>query len=345
MGKNRYTVEDLLADASFQRYAQVLLGDEDTDTETRRLWEERFMLHPENRLVAQEALELIKQLKQTEIAAAPVLNVEKTWQKVQARLQTKQSIVKTIGFSWRIYLRYAAAVLFLLTTVAVSFCYYYFIMPVEIATEVGVNQTVTLPDRSTVVLSGNSSLSYARYWLSNRPREVWLKGKAYFDVTHANNPENVFIVHAGKARIEVLGTSFDVINRNEAVKVLLKTGKVKMQYQPQSSQESTPITVLMPGEEAELSEQSGIIKKTTADLERSMNWIQQRFVFDNTPFEEVAKTIEENCGVKVSIRRQDLRSRRITAHLESKNLDVFLTGIARLFDAKVKRKGDTVVFY
>lgn len=345
MRKDRYTVEELLADASFQRYACSLLGDEDIDTsEARRLWEERLTLYPENRAAAEEAVELIKQLRQAEAIAVPVLDLNRAWQKVKARLQTPQPNVKTLTFGWRTYIRYAAAVLFLLSTVAVSL-YFYFLVPVEITTEINTNQTVTLPDRSTVVLSGNSSLRYARYWSGNRPREVWLKGKAHFDVTHATDSNNVFIVHAGKARIEVLGTTFDVTNRDEAVKVLLKTGKVRMQSEVIRSQETPVAAVLMPGEEAELSATSGLITKKTADLETSMHWIQQKFVFDNTPFEEVAKTIEENCGVKVTIRRQELRSRRITAHLDSKNLDVFLTGVARLFDAKVKRKGDSVVFY
>jgi ferric-dicitrate binding protein FerR (iron transport regulator) len=346
MRKDRYTVEDLLADASFQRYAYSLLGDEDTIdiSETRQFWEDRLALHPENRVAAQEAIELIKQLRQAEAVAVAVPNLDGVWQKVQARLQKQAPVAKTLTFGWRVYLRYAAAILFLLSTVALSL-YFYFLVPVEISTEIGSNQTITLPDRSTVVLSGNSSLRYARYWPSNRPREVWLKGKAYFDVTHAIHSNNSFVVYAGKARIEVLGTTFDVTNRDEAVKVLLKTGKVKMQAEATSSQETPAATVLMPGEEAELSTESGLITKKTANMENSMHWIQQKFVFDNTPFEEVAKTIEENCGVKVTIRRQELLSRRITAHLESKNLDVFLTGIARLFDAKVKRKGDSVVFY
>ncbi|MCS7020069.1 MAG: FecR domain-containing protein [Cytophagales bacterium] len=347
MEKYRYSVEDLLVDASFQRYACGILGEEDVDiSEIRQFWEDWCAQHPENQAAAQEAIELIKQLRQAESYAAVVPDIDKSWQQVLKRLQTTRQPQKplvTIG--WRTYLRYAAVVFILLSAIAAS-SYLYFLVPIEVYTQIGENRTVTLPDHSTVVLSGNSSLQYARYWGSNRPREVWLKGKAYFDVRHAISPDNRFVVHAGKARIEVLGTSFDVTNRNEATKVLLKTGKVKMEVeQMQPSSQATVSTVLMPGEEAELSEKSGIITKKVTDLEHSMNWVQQKFVFDNTPFEEVAKTIEENCGVKVTIRKQDLRTRRITAHLDAKNLDVFLTGVARLFDAKVKRKGDSVVFY
>ncbi|MCS6968992.1 MAG: FecR domain-containing protein [Cytophagales bacterium] len=351
MERLQYSVEDFLADPTFQRYAWALLGQESAENiEARQFWERWIEAHPEKEEQVQQALELIKQLQNLEARPALTpLEVSRMWEKVQMRLvqvQTSTPAQVTLQASWRRMWYYAASVVTILAATA-GLLYWYWLVPVEIATEVGKNYTVVLPDSSTVVLSGNSKLRYARYWFKERPREVWLtEGKAYFNVNHAASDKHSFIVYAGKARVEVVGTTFDVVNRDKSVKVVLKSGALKMQVMEEKEESPAVTTMLQPGEEAELPANAQVItKRKVRSIERSMDWVQQRFLFDNTPFEEVAKAIEENCGVKITIRNSALRTRRITAQLDSKNLDLFLTGIAKLFDAKVKRKGESVIFY
>jgi transmembrane sensor len=89
------------------------------------------------------------------------------------------------------------------------------------------NIQVSLPDGSTIFLNRNSEFSY-RSNFGSRGRNVTLTGEAFFEIAHdASKP---FIIDAGKARVRVVGTSFNVIasNSESAVEVFVKTGKVML---------------------------------------------------------------------------------------------------------------------
>src|SRR5260221_14778950 len=79
--------------------------------------------------------------------------------------------------------------------------------------------TITLPDHSMVALNGNSTLRYQKQFGDHFPREVWITGEAYFNVSHINKDpakeeaRDRFIVHTENVNIEVLGTSFTLKNR------------------------------------------------------------------------------------------------------------------------------------
>ena len=66
---------------------------------------------------------------------------------------------------------------------------------------------VTLCDNTRVWLNANSILKYPNEF-QGKHRNVYLEGEAYFEV--AKNTARPFIVHTGRAEIEVLGTRFNV---------------------------------------------------------------------------------------------------------------------------------------
>jgi len=87
------------------------------------------------------------------------------------------------------------------------------------------NLQVDLPDGSKIFLNRNSELSYRKNYGKNK-RDVKLTGEAYFEISP--DPTRPFIIDAGKASIQVVGTSFNVITNNtqSAVEVFVVTGKV-----------------------------------------------------------------------------------------------------------------------
>lgn len=87
------------------------------------------------------------------------------------------------------------------------------------------NVTVSLPDGSKVYLNRNSEFSYRKNFGEHR-RDVKLKGEAFFEISP--DVSKPFIIDAGKARVKVVGTSFNVITNNpeSSVEVFVKTGKV-----------------------------------------------------------------------------------------------------------------------
>jgi transmembrane sensor len=89
------------------------------------------------------------------------------------------------------------------------------------------NILVSLPDGSRVFLNRNSEFIYNSNY-GKRRREVKLTGEAYFEI--APDKSKPFVIDAGKARIKVVGTSFNVITKNvdSAVEVYVTTGRVML---------------------------------------------------------------------------------------------------------------------
>ena len=80
----------------------------------------------------------------------------------------------------------------------------------------------TLPDQSLVYLNADSKISYnPKTWEKNR--EVKLQGEAFFEVKTGS----VFTVSMGQKKVEVLGTSFNIYNR-EKFNVKCFSGKVRV---------------------------------------------------------------------------------------------------------------------
>ena len=87
------------------------------------------------------------------------------------------------------------------------------------------NILVSLPDGSKIYLNRNSEFSYRKNF-GRHGRDVKLTGEAFFEISP--DVSKPFIIDAGKAKIKVVGTSFNVITNNSesAVEVFVKTGKV-----------------------------------------------------------------------------------------------------------------------
>jgi len=87
---------------------------------------------------------------------------------------------------------------------------------------------IELPDASTVEMNANSELTIMDDWSKQSVRKVWLKGEAYFDVKKEKKKNTTFQVIADEVVIEVLGTEFNVHNRDDNTEIFLKEGKIKL---------------------------------------------------------------------------------------------------------------------
>jgi ferric-dicitrate binding protein FerR (iron transport regulator) len=87
------------------------------------------------------------------------------------------------------------------------------------------NILISLPDDSKIYLNRNSEFSYRKNF-GKHGRDVKLTGEAFFEISP--DVSRPFIIDAGKAKVKVVGTSFNVItnNRESEVEVFVKTGKV-----------------------------------------------------------------------------------------------------------------------
>jgi ferric-dicitrate binding protein FerR (iron transport regulator) len=216
-----------------------LLSDEQNDNKDLL---SRFMAGENN-----NTIKYWKELREMNIDKE--IDVDKAWNKLFSRLSedgliTEAPVIRR-SFLRSTYFRIAAGLLLLLSLGSVLLIMNNkgILSPNTIVatTDNQKNLQVTLPDGSTVSLNRNTKLSY-RENFGKHGRNVTLNGEAFFEITP--DEKSPFVIDAGKAKIKVIGTSFNVItsNSDSAVEVFVKTGKVMV-----SDIEGTNNLILDPG--------------------------------------------------------------------------------------------------
>jgi ferric-dicitrate binding protein FerR (iron transport regulator) len=147
------------------------------------------------------------------------------------------------------------------------------------------NLQVTLSDGSNVILNRNTRLTYRENFGRNG-RHVSLSGEAFFEITP--DKENPFIIDAGKARVKVLGTSFNVntSNTDSAVEVFVKTGIVMV-----SDNEGTRSLTLDPGYIGTMN--SGTSDKFINNDPNYMAWNNGVLIYDRQTLDVVFRDLKK----------------------------------------------------
>jgi transmembrane sensor len=217
--KERFT------DKEWEELASVLSGEKGENSELLS----RFMAEDFNK--TEEQWKMLGGL-----ASDDRIDVDKAWINVQSRLEAESTKstktimpVSPVRFLRYTFVRIAAVGLIILGlgSAAVYMNYSgYFSKRITVTT--GINQknfVVALSDGSKITMNRNSEFSY-RESFGKHTRKVNLKGEAFFEI--APDASKPFIIDAGNASVKVVGTSFNVITKNQesAVEVYVKTGKV-----------------------------------------------------------------------------------------------------------------------
>lgn len=171
----------------------------------------------------------------------------------------------------------------------------------------GAEYVLTLSDGTRVWLNSESRLRYPVNFTGER-REVFVQGEAYFQVQHdAGHP---FSVHAEQARIEVLGTEFNVCTYEEEVVTTLVNGSVCMGSEKKGQQ-----MLLIPGEQGSVDKNSGSLQKQAVDTYLYTAWKDGRFVFRNTRMEELLNTLGRWYDLTVFYQNEIVKDIRFTGDM------------------------------
>jgi transmembrane sensor len=339
-----YRAEDFAADESFQNWVYR------RNPPDIRFWERWLQEHPYKHQTVQQAVALLQGLKGTE-NPVPFSSIEASWQKLdrlidrQAASQAGKPAIQHYLWTGNWY-KVAAAIAGILLVAAIA------LFGLEQkdrshTTDFGKISRITLPDGSQVTLNGNSTLRYDTDWETAGQREVWLQGEAFFRVvkqTHIKDgqPANrKFIVHTADLDVEVLGTTFNVLNRKAKTQVVLNTGKVKVEGPLLNEQE----LVMQPGDLVEVSHQNNTLTRKTVNPQNFSSWINKKLVFDNTPLREVAMLLEETYGVQVEVADNLLLDQKVSGSVPNDNIHVLLHALARSFDLNIRRSGEKITLY
>ncbi len=172
---------------------------------------------------------------------------------------------------------------------------------------------LTLPDKSSVKLNSESSLSYA--YVGGK-RIVRLEGEGYFQVS--KDTRHPFVVQVGSLNIEVLGTCFNVCSykENDFVETSLIEGSVRL-YDSKSPSESI---ILKPSQKAIYSKNNGKISFHNTDNVKETAWIQNRLVFESEKLGSVFQKIERWYGVHIELLCPEIVNDPITGSFRGEQL-------------------------
>ncbi len=201
-------------------------------------------------------------------------------------------------------------------------------------------QSILLPDGSKAELSENSSLRVPRWGFGTLSREVLLVGEASFSVKHTSDHKRFIVKSSNQFEVVVLGTEFSVCVRNQGSKVVLKKGKVRIQYTEGNQAKQL---IMKPGELVSLDMANHIQKKVVASPPSTSEITGNRFVFDETTLQEVGYLLEENYGLQVEIKGEELAQRVLMGSFRAENVDELLKTISELLNINVVRQGNLVI--
>ncbi|WP_440789816.1 FecR family protein [Pedobacter sp. 22226] len=169
-----------------------------------------------------------------------------------------------------------------------------------IVTPKGGQYQVNLPDGTKVWLNAASTLKFPLQFNKNE-RSVSLTGEAYFEVAKKYKNDHrarlPFYVSTPKARVEVLGTHFNINAYEATSKTTLLEGSVRIVAAPNAKNSRQRISYLLPGEQAIVNPLDIVVSK--ADIEETLAWKNGFFVFNGQNLDRIMKDVERWYNVEV----------------------------------------------
>lgn len=234
--------------------------------------------------------------------ATPNFEEDKT---LAAILASPKKEIKTISLTQNWFFRIAAV---LVIGLGLFFSYKNIATSTEFA-ENGVQNTFLLPDHSQVVLNSGSKIQYKKWnWDNNRSLE--LNGEAYFKVAKGQK----FEVNTSLGKVTVLGTQFNVKQRDNRFDVTCYEGKVKVNY----GDTEQIITKGM-----SLAFENGQSIAIPENSVQSPEWLQNEMVFYQANIKSILGEFERHFDVTLELKSND-NSQLFTGTIPAKDLDIAL---------------------
>jgi len=235
-------------------------------------------------------------------------------------------------YSYRI-----AAVLVLGVLFTFSWIYVNRMMSMErvLAEEVPVE--LILEDGTTVIVNRNSSLKYSKIF-GQEERKVYLSGEAWFDV--ARDTTKPFVIDAGAALVEVLGTSFNVnaYKKNPTVEITVESGLVGMS--PKDNQKD--LIVMKAGSGGSYNKSQKELKLIPTSDPNSLSWKTRELFFDASTLREVAELVNRVYDTHIVIMNEELASCPITVTFRDQTLEAILNVLELTLDLQLTLEGDEI---
>lgn len=196
---------------------------------------------------------------------------------------------------------------------------------------------VLLDDGTRVTVNRHSRIRYSKRF-SESERKVYLTGEAWFDV--ARDSSSPFIIDAGMATVEVLGTSFNVnaYRENTAVEIIVESGVVALT----AKQDQKEQIVLRAGNSGTYNKENRELKLIPSSNPNKISWKTRELYFDSSSLQEVADLVNQVYNANLVIMNPELASCPITVTFRDQTLDAVLNVLEMTLDLEIVRSEDEI---
>ena len=163
---------------------------------------------------------------------------------------------------------------------------------VRVTTRKGETYSLLLSDGTKVWLNSSSTLRCPAVF-SDSQRRVELRGEAYFEVRHdAKKPFSVVLPDG--SLVKDLGTRFNIhaYGDEKAIRTTVLEGSVLVEAKGHE-------VSLIPGEQAEYSDQEGLTRHAKVDLPNVVAWKEEQFILSATSVQAIMKQVERWYGAEI----------------------------------------------
>ncbi len=278
----------------------------------KKIWEDSLLIAAENKTIDEDA----------------------AWKRLQNRIQDKEVKVLTPKKSSVYWLRIVASILLISTLGWLGYSYFENKSNTLIQIYAS-NSTLndTLPDGTTVTLNKNSSLSYVSKF-KGKTRPVTLKGEAFFHVSP--DKTKPFIITINDVTVQVVGTSFNVKNKNGKTTVDVETGIVKVSKNKDQVE-------LRHGEKVVIADHKSELLKSTSKGKLYNYYRNKELVCDETPLQDLVEALNEIYDVNIIIKNPSLKEKPLTTVFKDQSLDQVLEVIQESFRIEIERKNNQIL--
>ena len=207
------------------------------------------------------------------------------------------------------------------------------------STAVGERSDVPLADGSIATLNTDTAIDFH---FDRGSRAVHLvQGEAFFDVAH--DPDQPFVVYAGKYEVIAVGTAFSVKSVDGSLDVVVTEGRVAIRRVRSGETGRQHSQTFLDAGQQFIGRPTGRSFRLKADLDKAIAWRDGRAVFDDTPLARAAEEMNRYSAVKLRISDPDLARKTIDGMFITGNQDSFVEALETYFGARAKRVSDTEI--
>jgi transmembrane sensor len=299
--------------------------DQQISPENKRVLDNWRALNPANENTYQEFVKIQQHIDK--LYERQAYTPEDSWDALDQKLGRIAAVKPIFSKDLRTWLSVAASLLLIF-----SIGYYFIDHTKYIIVANGQNaavKSVFLPDGTQVSLNAGASVRYiGRDFNTDRKLEL-LEGEVFVQVKHDN--KFPFIMDLGELQARDIGTSFNIIKDQRHIILTVEEGKVAIKKM--SAVQSILLTAGTTGR------YSSLTGELIAEKSRDVNykaWNDKDFVFVETPLKEVTRQLSKVYRTSISISGNDLKRKKLTAHLHYQTPDSALNVVAATLQCKLK---------